>query len=104
MEEVEIMEVEPKNGVSVGVLKPGQGGCGFTQDSLRLQSGGDITGEAHSSLYLDSVRCYSEDTRRKENQRIQFASWQSKVRAAVVLGRGWISSSCCVFFVCPLSP
>lgn len=102
MEEVEIMEVKPKSGVSVGVLKPGQGGCGFTQDSL--QSGRDITGEAHSSLCLDSVRSHSEDTRRKENQRIQFASWQSKVRAVAALGREWISSLCCVFFVRPLPP
>lgn len=79
------VEVTGRNGVSVGVLQPRQ--CrhgtqpGQSEIAVRKRN---FRAEASSSWYLGGVQCHAEDLiKRKENQRTEFVSWQTQVRASV---------------------
>lgn len=55
---------QKENGVSVGVLKPSQGGCGLTQHGLRLQSGGTSQLkpiQVCTWIVFDAIRGYKKE-------------------------------------------
>lgn len=69
--------------MSAGVLKPRREARGNDpgQSEIAVRSR-NIMADTSSSLYLDSVQCHSQDVVRwKENQRTDFVSWQTGVRA-----------------------